>query len=330
VILVTKFTSGAWVVCLLVPIMVFGLTRLNKQYMAESEELEHDAPAAAASPILPRHVVLVLIDRLDLASARAIQYARSLTPDDLRAVHFVVDSQHAATLTEEWGRLGLSRLPLELVDCPDRRIARAAIELCADTLAPGDTEVSVLLPQIVHNRAWHRLLHDRTADSIAAAMADLPHANVTLVPYHLGRLKRREDTPAAKRRPRKQAARVVSHGVEEAITAEQVPEGSTPIAAIQARQHARVAGRIRAIRVQPWSGVATLECTVADATGSLLIVFLGRKKVAGIAPGAKIVVDGMVGDHQGRPAILNPEYRIIAGADDPVAAHPEPHGQPGH
>src|SRR5258708_20040253 len=83
IILVTKFTAGAWVIVLLVPIMVFGLTRLNKQYEAESTELEHDAPAAAASPILPRHLVLILIDRLHLPSPPPIHYPRSLLPAHL-------------------------------------------------------------------------------------------------------------------------------------------------------------------------------------------------------------------------------------------------------
>jgi hypothetical protein len=72
------------------------------------------------------------------------------------------------------------------------------------------------------------------------------------------------------------------------------------------------------MRVQPWAGVATLECQVVDATGGILVVFLGRKHVAGISPGAKIVIEGMVGDHSGTLAILNPAYRIIAGGEAAV------------
>ncbi|MFI5041609.1 MAG: amino acid permease [Acidimicrobiales bacterium] len=335
IILVTKFMHGAWFIVVLVPIMVYALTRLNKQYEAEAAELERDAPQAAEAPILAHHVVLVLVDRLDLASARAIQYARTLTPDELRAVHFVIDPQRAAVLSEEWRRLGLSRLPLELVDCPDRRLARAAVELVAETLADGQTEVSVLLPHIVHNRTWHRILHDRTADQIAAAVGSLPHANVTFVPYHLGSQKRRDQVlgavaDAMPRRNGKRQSRITSHGVEEKLSPEQVPEGSVPIASVTYRQRARVAGRVRSMRVQPWHGVATLECTLVDDTGGLLVVFLGRRQVAGIAPGAKIVVEGMVGENGGRLAILNPEYRIIAGAEDDLQPHADPHGQPAH
>src|SRR5213078_3057900 len=83
----TKFTRGAWIVVVLVPVMVALLVRLNRQYEAEEHELEKDAPRAAEAPVLRRHAVLVFIDRLDVAAARAIQYARTLAPDELRAIH---------------------------------------------------------------------------------------------------------------------------------------------------------------------------------------------------------------------------------------------------
>jgi hypothetical protein len=132
-------------------------------------------------------VVLVLVEHLDRSSARAIQYARTLMPDDLRAVHIADDRVRARRLADEWGRLALSKLPLEIVECPDRRVARAAMQVVAADLADGQTEVSVLVPRREYTRFWHRLLHDRTADSIAKAVGRLPHANVTFVPYHLGR-----------------------------------------------------------------------------------------------------------------------------------------------
>lgn len=336
IILITKFTHGAWVIVVLVPVMVYGLTRLNKQYEAESEELAEGAPKAAEAPILARHVVFVLINDIDLASARAIQYARTLTPDDLRAVHLVIDADHAARLAEEWQRLGLSRLPLELIDCPDRRIARGAVELCAQTLADGETEVSVLLPRRQYTRNWHKLLHDHSADQIAAALADLPHVNVTFVPYHLGSQRRRAElakhladslgrtdgTGGDFGSSENRSSKASGQEPEVVVRPEEVPEGATPIAEVSYRQRARVAGRVRSIRVQPWAGVATLECTLVDQTGGLDVVFLGRKNVAGIAPGARLVVEGTVGEHRGRLAILNPEYRILAGADDHAASSP--------
>jgi amino acid transporter len=186
IIAITKFTHGAWVVVVLVPVMVALLVRLNRQYESEAAELEHEAQQAATAPILRRHSVLVLVGTLDRSAARAIQYARTLMPDELRAVHVADDAHASEELAEDWRRLGLARFPLELVECPDRRVTRAVLGVVAEALADGDTEVSVLIPRLEHRRFWHRALHDRTADAIARAVSRLPHANVTFVPYHLG------------------------------------------------------------------------------------------------------------------------------------------------
>jgi hypothetical protein len=190
VIAVTKFTHGAWIVCVFVPVLVAVLVRLNRQYEAEDVELERDARRAAETRALRRHVVLVLVDGLDLSAARAIQYARALAPDELRAVHVAADLHRAEMLADEWRRLGLTHIPLELVDCPDRRIERAVLEVVAEATADGTTEVTVLVPRRMYRRSWHKLLHDRTADSIARVVSRLPHANVTFVPYHLGTVER--------------------------------------------------------------------------------------------------------------------------------------------
>jgi len=85
-----------------------------------------------------------------------------------------------------WTELGLARVPLDVIEAPDVALTRAAVELVADLVADGETEVTVLLPRVEHERVWHRLLHDRTSTAIARALADFPHANVTFVPYPLG------------------------------------------------------------------------------------------------------------------------------------------------
>jgi len=187
VIGVTKFTHGAWAIIVLVPILVWVVVRLNHQYETEKAELYEDAFRAVEAPILRRHSVVVLIDTIDRTSARAIQYARTLMPDNLRAMHVAIDEQHAEELASEWATLPLASLPLEMRACPDRRIERGVLELVAELVADGQTEVSVLIPRRVYRSGWHKLLHDKTGDAIADALDDVPHANVTFVPYHLTR-----------------------------------------------------------------------------------------------------------------------------------------------
>ncbi len=186
---VAKFKEGAWVVVVVGPLLYLALIRLHAQYEQEHEALETGALQASEAPILRRHVAVVLVDRLDMATARAIQYARTLTPDDLRAVHFDIDSTEARALEEEWGRLGLARLPLDVIECPDRRLGRAAVELVADATLDGETECTVLLPRRSYARFWERFLHDRTADKLAAVLGQVPHVSATIIPYNVpGRL----------------------------------------------------------------------------------------------------------------------------------------------
>ena len=95
------------------------------------------------------------------------------------------------------------------------------------------------------------------------------------------------------------------------VPAYETVEGTQPIGTVQWRQRVCVAGRVRSLRVQPWAGVATLEAVLVDGTGGVSVVFLGRRQIAGIRPGAQLVIDGMVGAHAGRLAILNPDYRLL-------------------
>lgn len=188
VIGVTKFLHGAWFIMVLVPALVALLVRLNRQYRAEATELaagEEVAVEACTQRLLTRHSVLVLVDKLDRSAARAIQYGRTLRPDELRVVHVAADEDAAEALAESWRRLDLVTVPLEVVECPDRRIARTVVDIVAARL-DGATEVTVLVPRREYRKGWHRLLHDHTAEEIAAAVSQVPHASVTFVPYQFG------------------------------------------------------------------------------------------------------------------------------------------------
>ena len=82
------------------------------------------------------------------------------------------------------------------------------------------------------------------------------------------------------------------------------------IADVKWRQRTRVSGRVRSVRVHPWGGVVSTELVLVDDTGGLFVVFLGRRRIAGVRPGTRMTVEGMVGEHDGRPAILNPDYEL--------------------
>jgi hypothetical protein len=78
-----------------------------------------------------------------------------------------------------------------------------------------------------------------------------------------------------------------------------------------------VVGRISSVTVQPWGSVPTLECEVRDDTGRIVVAFLGRRHVAGVVPGARLLLTGMVSERRGQLMIINPDYDFVtrAGTD---------------
>lgn len=93
-------------------------------------------------------------------------------------------------------------------------------------------------------------------------------------------------------------------------------EGTTPLGAVEPRQHTKVAGVIQNIRIDPRQGSGSVEATIIDGTGELVVKWLGRSSMRGIRLGMGLVVEGMVGrSPDGEPALLNPEYDLIPGPE---------------
>jgi hypothetical protein len=190
VFVLVKFTEGAWLVVILFAVGVPALIRLNREYKEEAGVLARigSRPKPPEPPTYARRTVFVFVDEFDLAAVAALRYARSLRPTTLRAVHFVIDSAVADTLRQDWVRANTG-ITLDFVDCADRRLARCAAELVsAEADLPG-VGVTAVLPRRTYSSLLGRLLHDRTADRMAAAVSRIPHAAATIVPFDVrGRL----------------------------------------------------------------------------------------------------------------------------------------------
>jgi RecG-like helicase len=85
---------------------------------------------------------------------------------------------------------------------------------------------------------------------------------------------------------------------------------TVPIADVEYRNLAKVRGRVRSVRVRPWADSPTLEIVLVDETGGITIVFLARRRIGGIRPGTVMTVEGMVGQHERKLAMLNPVYEL--------------------
>ena len=143
------------------------------------------AAEAAAAPVLNRHIVVVLVDRLDLATARALQYARTFTPTTCgRCTSTSTPRRPGARGRVE--PLGPGPPAARHHGVPDRRLGRAAIELVADAALRRRHRVHGVAAAAQLARVWQRFLHDRTADKIAAVLGQVPHVNATIVPFAVG------------------------------------------------------------------------------------------------------------------------------------------------
>jgi amino acid transporter len=208
IFVVAKFTEGAWLVVVVFPFLVYGLIRLNQQYSAEASVLEMSRTERPELAKYARLRVFVFVDSVDLAEVEALRYGKGLHADELTAVHFVVDADHAAQLQERWQHFEHDTR-LRIIDCPDRHLSRSAQELVlAAKKEHPDTKVTVLLPRRTYSALLGRLLHDRTADKMARAVSRIQGATAIIVPYDVeSRIARVDPDAVAARVARETAAR---------------------------------------------------------------------------------------------------------------------------
>ena len=191
-IIQTKFTAGAWMVLVALPLLVFLLGRTNRAYARELSGLKVEVSETLGPP-KPRHEVVVFLDHLDRAALGALRYASQLNPLSITALHIAADPDAAKRLAALWAKVRVP-VPLEVVDCPDRNLVACAERTVYELVRP-DTEITVLLPRRSYVGFWKRLLHDQTGRDLFRVLSQLAGVTVTLVPF------RGVDGPAWRRAP---------------------------------------------------------------------------------------------------------------------------------
>jgi amino acid transporter len=305
---VVKFTEGAWLVVVVFPVLVFAFIRLNRRYREEAEVLEDlGGRKPPAPPNYARRTVLVFVDEFNLATIAGLRYANGLRPTVLRAVHFVIDQDRADELREEWLRAERG-VVLDLVDCPDRRIARAAGELVAREASEPGTQVTVVLPRRSYTPLLGRLLHDQTADKIARVVSRIPRSAATIIPFdEQARIEVLRDRQAIRK------ARVpVPNGYAHGNGQPAARPGVTMISAVTHNGKVTVEGRVHSLEIRPVEHSCVLACLVTDGTGEITALFYGRTHIPGVATGSKILLRGRVGVRETGAVMVNPAYELIA------------------
>jgi amino acid transporter len=319
---VVKFAEGAWIVVMAGPLMVAGLLHMNRQYTKESAAFAATRRVAGASQFR-LHRLVVFVDTYDLATERALQYCNTLNTYSVRAVHFDIDPLVTAQLEEKWGdpqsaSLGIG---LEIVECEDRRVDRAALELVADVVRDPDVFCMVILPRRGFSSKIQRLLHDRTADSIAEAVMHIPRTAATIIPYRMGRVNVAVSDDAESDAVLRGGVRMDAHLEADQRLAER-SAGAKPIGDLRDRQFADIAGRVRSMTITHEGGSKQLRCVIADNSGSVTLLFQGRSQVPGIDRGTRLMVRGTVTSMHREAVILNPQYEIVAAPHAEESGHP--------
>ncbi|MFF3560500.1 APC family permease [Streptomyces sp. NPDC002574] len=199
VVLLTKFTHGAWVAVLGMGLFYATMTAIRRHYDRVSSEL-----AAAEEPgeeeAKPSRVhSIVLVSKVHKPTLRALTYAKLFRSDTLEALSINVDPADTKSLQAEWQRRGID-VPLKVLDSPYREITRPIVDYVKSLRrsSPRDV-VSIFIPEYVVGRWYEHLLHNQSALRLKGRLLFTPGVMVTSVPWQL------ESSERAKVRARKGA-----------------------------------------------------------------------------------------------------------------------------
>jgi amino acid transporter len=185
VIVITKFSQGAWAVLLLTPILVLIFRAIHRHYKDVARQLSLEKLGRVQA--VRRHTTLVLVSGVHRGVIPALEFARSLAPDNTTALFVDLDAEQTNRLKTKWEQWG-SGIPLKILESPYRSLVRPIMRYIDEVDAEYDDDVlSVILPEFIPSKWWQHLLHNQTALAIKAALLFRKNIVVISVPYHLER-----------------------------------------------------------------------------------------------------------------------------------------------
>lgn len=182
---ITKFTHGAYLICILIPLLVLALRAIHRHYEQAAGELATQTPL---NPDEIQHTVLVPIADVNRVARQTLAYARSIS-SNVTAIHITDDEESIERMRNTWSELGTD-IPLVIIESPYRALVNPLLRYIdeVDRQRPNDT-ITVVLPEFIARNWWEHLLHNQSALRIKAALLFRPGTVVTSVPYHLERSK---------------------------------------------------------------------------------------------------------------------------------------------
>jgi amino acid transporter len=182
VILVSKFTEGAWVPAVVIPGITVVFMAIHRHYdeVAAQTRLR---PGDLAEVV--RHTVVVLVAGASRPALHGLRYAQAMHPDHLFALTVVLDGQDRSELARSWADAGID-VPLEILDSDYRDLSAPIEEFLTRTDARwADDILTVVIPEFVVHRWWEHLLHNQSAFLLKARLLYRRDTVVVSVPWHI-------------------------------------------------------------------------------------------------------------------------------------------------
>ncbi|GAA3340549.1 APC family permease [Curtobacterium pusillum] len=217
IVTITKFTHGAWLVFVIMPILFLLMLGVNRYYRDVSHEIEADEETQFGAT--GDHAI-VLVNKLQKPVLKALDYAIAAKHASFEAVHVAIDDGESTRLREQWEAYGIE-VPLTIVPSPYRDISMPLINyIKAHRMEHGSEVVTVYTPVFIVGHWWENLLHNHRGRRIRKKLLLVHGVTVALVPWLLDSSellygRRSRPLPGQERRgePIRPALRRSPHGV---------------------------------------------------------------------------------------------------------------------
>lgn len=212
IVLLSKFTHGAWIVVVAVPIIFLAMKAIRAHYDTVADELSAQDDSQVTLP--SRVHAIVLVSQVHQPTLRALAYARATRPDHLEALVVDVDHNDTRQLIDDWNRRDLP-VRLRVLDSPFREVTRPVLDYVRELrrASPRDL-VTVYIPEYVVGHWWETLLHNQSALRLKTRLRFTPGVMVVSVPWQL------RSSHAAAEEPLANAAGAVRRGEPPSAVAE--------------------------------------------------------------------------------------------------------------
>ncbi len=180
---VTKFSAGAYIVLILIPLLVVFFMGINKHYRSLAKHLSLDN--YSHTPGISRNRIIIPISGVHRGTLAALKFAHTLS-EDITAVHVSIDPQETAKIQNKWEHWG-DGLRLVIIESPYRLFIEPLLEYIEelDTLRQPTEMITVVVPQFIPKHIWNNLLHTRTADTLRRVLFNMKNIVIIEVPYQV-------------------------------------------------------------------------------------------------------------------------------------------------